>query len=74
MGLRAKPAAQQRRHKKRARELALLPFLFPQLSAASSNESEAAVVELAAIHPTVSSVAGVADCIRVGEATTIAVV
>ena len=50
------------------------PALFSQIIAASSNESEAAVVELAAIHPTVSSVAGVADCIRVGEATTIAVV
>ena len=42
--------------------------------AAGSNESEAAVVELAAIHAAVSSVAGVADGIRVGKTTTIAVV
>ena len=42
--------------------------------AAGSNESEAAVVELAAIHTAVSSVAGVADGVRVGETTTIAVV
>ena len=50
------------------------PALTAQLIAASSNESEAAVVELAAIHAAVSSVAWVADGIRVGEATTIAVV
>ena len=50
------------------------PALISQLSAASSNESEAAVVELAAIHAAVSSVAGVADGVRVGETTTIAVV
>ena len=50
------------------------PALTAQLIDASSNESEAAVVELAAIHAAVSSVAGVADGIRVGETTTVAVV
>ena len=59
---------------KKGKRVSSPALLVSQLSAASSNESEAAVVELAAIHPTVSSVAGVADCIRVGEATTIAVV
>ena len=50
------------------------PALAAQLIAADINASETAVVELAAIHATVSSVAGVADGIRVGETTTIAVV
>ena len=50
------------------------PALTTQRIAAGSNESEAAVVELAAIHAAVSSVAGVADGVRVGETTTIAVV
>ena len=50
------------------------PALSAHLSAAGGNESEAAVVELAAIHAAVSSVAGVADGVRVGETTTIAVV
>ena len=50
------------------------PALTTQRIAASSNESEAAVVELAAIHAAVSSVTRVADGVRVGETTTIAVV
>ena len=50
------------------------PALTTQLIAAGRNESEAAVVELAPIHAAVSSVAGVADGVRVGETTTIAVV
>ena len=50
------------------------PALSTHLIAAGSNESEAAVVELAAIHAAVSSVAGVADGVRIGETTTIAVV
>ena len=50
------------------------PALTTQLIGASSNESETAVVELAAIHAAVSSVAGVAYGVRVGETTTIAVV
>ena len=41
------------------------PALSAHPSAAGSNESEAAVVELAAVHPTVSSVAGIADGVRV---------
>ena len=41
------------------------PALTTQRIAAGSNESEAAVVELAAVHASVSSVAGVADSVRV---------
>ena len=41
------------------------PALSAHPSAAGSNESEASVVELAAIHSTVSSVARVADSVRV---------
>lgn len=59
---------------KKGKRVSSPALLVSQLSAASSNESEAAVVELAAIHAAVSSVAGVADGVRVGEATTIAVV
>ena len=59
---------------KKGKRVSSPALLVSQLSAASSNESEAAVVELAAIHPTVSSVAGVAYGVRVGETTTIAVV
>ena len=50
------------------------PALTTQLIAAGSNESEAAVVELAAIHAAVSSIARVADGVCVGETTTIAFV
>ena len=50
------------------------PALKTQRIAAGSNKSEAAVVELAAIHAAVSCVAGVADGVRIGETTTIAVV
>ena len=50
------------------------PALTAQLIAAGSNESKAAIIELAAIHAAVSRVAGVADGVRVGETTTIAVV
>ena len=59
---------------KKAGGLPLLPLLLNASLQAAMNESEAAVVELAAIHAAVSSVAGVADGVRVGEATTIAVV
>lgn len=59
---------------KKGKRVSSPALLVSQLSAASSNESEAAVVELAAIHAAVSSVAGVADGVRVGETTTIAVV
>ena len=59
-------------HEKRRRVAP--PALTTQRIAAGSNESEAAVVELAAVHASVSSVAGVADGVRVGETTTIAVV
>ena len=41
------------------------PALSTHPSDAGSKESEAAVVELAAIHSTISSVAGVADGVRV---------
>ena len=41
------------------------PAFSVHLIAAGSNESKAAVVELAAIHPTVSSVARIADGVRV---------